>query len=195
MSTLIGTAPAWAAPPAGRRVVEALVQTGHTETLYRRAGRGAPVVLLGGPLGPMRADLALFYCLARRFRVVAPEVGWLPSTEAGAEPDPARPSFCGWLRGVIDGLGLVRPAIVVEDSLGIATLRFALTDPERVDRLVVVCYDGANAATAGDSLDDKQYAAGHPLLLQRVDGTTRASAFLADLPPGMIEFLEAGGVG
>jgi len=80
--------------------VEALVQIGAVETRYQRAGQGTPLILL-------RAQYAgadpLFERLATEFKVIAPE---LSSCRAAS-------GFEDWLRGLIDGLGLDQPRVVV----------------------------------------------------------------------------------
>lgn len=141
------------APPLAVAPIRAVVQAGSTETRYCRAGSGAPVLLLGagGMAGPF--VLPLFHALAGSFRVIAPE----PPGDAGGDGVPV----CRWLRDVIDGLGLARPSIVADESLGVACLSFALADPERVERLVLVRRDGA----LDDPLEDALALSGHPLLL------------------------------
>jgi pimeloyl-ACP methyl ester carboxylesterase len=190
-SSTIDTAP-YPAAPTSRGVVEALVQTGTTETRYRRAGRGSPVLLLGRPDGCGAVQASLFRLLAARFRVISPEPPRQTRGGAGATGQgvPA-PPFSAWLRGLIDGLGLVRPAIVAEESLGVAALRFALTDPARVDRLVVVCHDAVDAMTPDSALADELHETGHPLLLLPIDPTAERPPFAAGLPPELIRFLAA----
>lgn len=147
--------------PLAGAPIRAVVQAGSTETRYHRAGSGAPVLLLGagGMAGPL--VLPLFHALAGSFRVIAPE----PPDDGGGDGVPV----CRWLRDVIDGLGLTRPSIVAEESLGVASLSFALADPERVDRLVLVRRDSAPVAPRDGALDDPLEDAlalsGHPLLL------------------------------
>jgi pimeloyl-ACP methyl ester carboxylesterase len=126
------------APPAPDAVpaIEAVVHAGAAETHYRRAGSGAAVLLLfpGGAADPLAARL--FDHLARRFRVIAPRP---PAGIAAAEPDGGEAApLSSWLRDLIDGLGLVRPGLVVHGSLEPAALAFSRTDPDRVGALLSV---------------------------------------------------------
>lgn len=83
--------------------VHAAVLAGGTETPYRRAGTGRPVLLLVSGSAPDASE-ELFRALSQSFRVIMPE---LPDTG-----DPGE--LAQWLRDVIDGLGLVSPVIVVD---------------------------------------------------------------------------------
>ena len=85
--------------------VEAIVQTEGIETTYVRAGAGAPVVLLRASETPAEHDPVVAQ-LAREFRVFAPDL----SCSAGAQ------CFSGWLRGLIEGLGLEEPRLIVTAS-------------------------------------------------------------------------------
>lgn len=131
-------------------MIEAVVQTGAFETSYRRAGTGAPVLLLDG--GDPEIGEWLFRSLAARFRVVAP-----------ARRD-GQAGFEAWLRGLIDGLGLDQPAVVAAVADGAALLAFAAIDPLRLRRLALVEGPPGALSRAG-ALDDAIGAAGHPVLV------------------------------
>jgi len=129
-------------PPDAVPAIEAVVQAGATETHYRRAGSGPAVLLLfpGGADDPPAARL--FARLARRFRVIAPRP---PASVraaacfAGGDPTPV----ADWLRDLIDGLGLVRPGLVVCHAFGPAALAFSRTDPGRAGALVTLSRDAS----------------------------------------------------
>lgn len=104
-------------------VVEAVVQAQGMETHYVRAGRG-PAVLLLRTGGGNAAD-PLFVRLTTEFRVIAPVV-------------PAVPSLAGWIRDVIDGLGLDRPSILADAMLDRRIALGVLTDEERASRVAVL---------------------------------------------------------
>jgi len=100
--------------------VEAVLVTGGDEIPYRRAGHGRPVLLL-------TPDARLFELLARRLRVVQP---------LDVPGDPASTAWHRWLQGLVDGLGLDRPALVVDPLLAGPVRRLATIDPDRFGAVV-----------------------------------------------------------
>lgn len=93
-----------------------MVTIGRLETPYRRSGAGRPILLLAAVPG-------LFEELATGFRVIEP-------LRVPVRPGDA--AWAAWLQGVIDGLGLDRPALVVDASCADAARRLAAVDPLRV---------------------------------------------------------------
>lgn len=136
--------------------VEAVLQTGTIETRYLRAGTGTPILLLFQSTREGSLGAGLFTQLAARYRVVAPRV---PDGVGCAGMPLAR-----WLRELIDGLGLVQPTAIADESLAGALLGFALVDPGRVGGVVAVCRDEADPATSVGMLH-----AAHGLLVVAVD--------------------------
>lgn len=84
--------------------VEAELEVGGTRIRYRRAGTGAPALLLG--VDPGAGDPA-FEELARSFRVYL-LLGGPPLRRGEAE---------AWLHGVIEGLGLFEPELYADPAL------------------------------------------------------------------------------
>jgi pimeloyl-ACP methyl ester carboxylesterase len=140
---------------SGGGMIEAVVQTGSFETPYRRDGSGAPILLLGEDENGTD-EQALFAALAVSFRVLAPLMPRGAYAARGGLPD-------AWLRGLIDGLGIERPAVVGGPSHGLWLLRYAEADPDRVGRLAVVGPEHASWPDA--TLADAAAAALHPVLL------------------------------
>jgi pimeloyl-ACP methyl ester carboxylesterase len=159
------------------QAVEATVQTSSAETRYHRLGRGPTVLLLcaGGIEGAVGALLAAG--LAEHFRVIVPH-----------PPAAPPPPVTRWLRELIDGLGLVRPHIVADESHGVAALGFALLDPERVDRLALVHCGPRDADTDEPDVDDRLALSRQALLLLRLGPVLRAGG---PLEPGARERLLA----
>jgi hypothetical protein len=124
-----------------RQPVEAVLQAGNTEIVYCRAGDGSPVLLLrtgvlAGPLGGR-----LFERLAMRARVIAPVIpGGAIATTVLAD----------WLREVTEGLGLVRPSVVIDEAMAAALLDSDVAASERFACVVV--------AIAGDGDADDRAA-------------------------------------
>jgi len=119
-------------------VVRAILQVGDRCTPYRRAGRGPSVLLLLGThssLDPLRERLLLE--LSRSFRVLAPE---LPRPCDGVTAcGPLSPAeLAGWLREVLETLGLARPILVTDDSFAAAALAWMHEDPEGAGPLVMI---------------------------------------------------------
>jgi len=94
------------------QVVEAKIQVGEETVEYRRAGTGVPVLLLhAAPPKPGEGggspEGEAFTALARRHRVFQPMTP-IPLNQDDAE---------NWLRGVVEGLGLVTPDVVADPEL------------------------------------------------------------------------------
>lgn len=119
---------------AGRGVVEAVVWTGGVETPYRRAGGGPAVLLLLWGDGADHGGDSLFTALATEFRVIAPLR--LPRVDGSG-------GWESWLRGLIDGLGLDRPPLVVDAALAPEAERCAGVDPGRIRGVVAAGQESA----------------------------------------------------
>lgn len=159
---------------------EAVLQTGTLETCYQRAGTGAPVLLLfptglDGTRDPLGA--ALFARLATRYRVVAPTV---PAGVGGAGVPLSK-----WLRELIDGLGLVLPTMIAEESLAGALLGFSLVDPGRIAGLVAICRDDADPASSVGMLH-----AARGLLVVAVDAASAIEASAETAMAEIVPFIE-----
>lgn len=111
------------------------------ETPYRRAGRGDPVLLLAAPGSPTAATL--FDALAQRHRVYSPKLPGQLATEGASE---SRNAFAGWLRGFLDALGVTSASIVADEDMGAAAVGFALVEPYRIARVVLMLTDASGDA-------------------------------------------------
>ena len=118
---------------------QAVLQAGDTETLYRRAGEGPPVLLLcSGVLAEPRGG-HLFERLARHARVIAAAVPRGMSAVEVLET---------WLGEVTEGLGLVRPTLVIDAALGAGLLEGAETIT--FDGVIVAATDGGDATVIAE---------------------------------------------
>ena len=114
----------WPPLPGEEPVVEALVQIGSAEIPYRRAGRGDPVLLLVPP-----------------HRVLP--VGWLEVRVGSClviQPLLAPPTVDpgGWIRGLVDGLGLGAVELVTGGLGPTEWLELARLDPWRIRRVTTI---------------------------------------------------------
>ncbi|AKF09324.1 alpha/beta fold hydrolase [Sandaracinus amylolyticus] len=139
-----------------------VLQTGTTETRYQRAGRGSPVLLLFTDATADALGARLFERLAAGFRVIAPTL-------------PPGVEIASWLRDLIEGLGLIRPAIVADEPFVVASLALSTQEPDRVGAIVVL----ARAAHDGEDPG---------MLCVRVDPTRDAASAEAQI----VSFLSRG---
>lgn len=108
-----------------QNMVDAVIEAGGAETRYLRAGSGRPVVLLLRAHGGGSAPDPLFGRLAAEFRVIAPTL-------------PADRVLTGWVRDVVDGLGLDRPAFVVDAAVAAGMVPVAASEDDRCRSFVVL---------------------------------------------------------
>jgi len=118
------------------------VQAGVWETRYIRTGSGPQLLLLADSREAEWAR-ALVAALAARFRVFVPE---LPVSAVSAMEGPELDIAAAWLRGVIDGLGLDRPDLVVQEQLAPLIARFTATETGRVGRVTLIAAVSDEAA-------------------------------------------------
>lgn len=129
------------------RPVYASVTAGALETHYARAGRGSPALVVTRFAQPFEwpaHSLACSMAASHRVTVAHP-------------PDPAETQhgFASWLLGLLDGLGIVRTALVATGEHALHALHFALQHGERIERLALVgcdsiSIDGAVEGDVGD---------------------------------------------
>jgi hypothetical protein len=93
----------------GGRAFQAMVHVGSQVTPYVCCGRGAPLLLIA-PDDPARARLVALLCASYRVVALAPPA----LAEQGAFPQGVA---AAWLRGVIDGIGLDAPRVLLGPSL------------------------------------------------------------------------------
>jgi pimeloyl-ACP methyl ester carboxylesterase len=151
-------------------MIEAVVQAGASETPYRRAGAGGAVLLLIGATEAGCGDW-LFGQVAGHFRAIAPVLPAGLDLALGPHPAGNGGGLEAWLRGLIDGLGLDRPALVSGTARGAALLRFVALDPDRVGRVVLLHPVAPGATAPADVvLDDPTAGDPHPVLVMGLPG-------------------------
>lgn len=101
-------------------IVDAVLVAGTFETPYRRAGRGPSVLLLAQGTGLLEA-------LAGELRIFEP---------LRVPAEPGAPEWIAWLHGLLDGLGLERPAVVVDAGGAEPVRQLAAAAPDRLGPVV-----------------------------------------------------------
>jgi pimeloyl-ACP methyl ester carboxylesterase len=142
-----------------------MLATHHGNTFLIACGdeEAAPLVLLHGAGGNSTMWAGDIEHLCRRFRVYLVDL----IGEAG-KSDPVRPSwdssaFAEWLEDVFDGLKLEQATLVGLSQGGWTALKFAVTAPHRVTKLVLIAPGGIIA----DRLSFVMKAIGFMMLGQR----------------------------
>lgn len=118
---------------------------------YAETGTGMPVVLLHGG-GPGASGVTNYArnidALARRFRVIVPDMpGYGRSTKTLEQSDPFG-SLADSIRGLLDQLDLEAAHLVGNSYGGAAALRLALDTPDRVAKLVLMGPGGIGTTRA-----------------------------------------------
>lgn len=113
---------------------------GHRVT-YRTAGEGPPLVLLHGITSSSETWAPVFDRLARRYRVVAPDLlGHGESAKPRGDYSPG--AYASGVRDLLAALGHDHVTIVGHSMGGGVAMQFAYMFPERCQRLVLVSSGG-----------------------------------------------------
>jgi pimeloyl-ACP methyl ester carboxylesterase len=144
----------------------AIVETRVGKVAYGDTGEGPPVVLLHATLHDRHDFDAIAPSLSRDHRVIA--VDWPGHGDSPAPTPNYRPtaaSFADVLVDVVAALDLPTAAFIGNSVGGFAAARLAITDPDRVSRLVLVNSGGFIASPASNL-----YARvlGRPAVMKRV---------------------------
>lgn len=175
--------------PRFRPADRATLRSGGLETRYLRAGVGRPVLLLAGRPERTPVPAQLFRALADGFRVVWPA---MPRAASPAGRGAARPTpSTAWLRGLVDGLGLGRCALVADGSFGLAAAWFALSDPLRVAGLVLVVPEALDPAAPLDAVSSLLVGTNQPVMLVRAEPPPSGGGLEEGVVQRVIRFLEA----
>jgi pimeloyl-ACP methyl ester carboxylesterase len=124
-----------------------MVQTRVGEVAYSDTGTGPVVVLLHATLHDRHDFDAILPSLSRDHRVIAVDWPGHGDSPAPNQP-PSAPLFADVLADVVAGLDLPPAAFIGNSVGGFAAARLAITDPQRVSRLVLVNTGGFIASPA-----------------------------------------------
>lgn len=164
------------------------VDTPQGRTFVLEAGpKGAPaVVLLHGSCANSAFWLGDIFPLAARFRVLALDIPGEPGNSDENRFDFQTDVCVSWLDSALDALGVTRAALIGNSFGGWMALKYAVSRPERVAKLVSIVPAGVvppSALFGSESLKTK---------VEGVEGREEISgAITADaaLPPPVAEFL------
>lgn len=135
------TAPRAGSRPAAPRIENRTVSVFGMKIHYLEAGRGAPVILLHGAGGSAETWRSTMTALSRGLRVLAPDqIGFGTSDKPPLDYTPE--TLVDFLAGFMNRLDIDRASLVGHATGGRVACLFALADPERVDRLVLVSGTG-----------------------------------------------------
>ncbi len=108
---------------------------------YQDVGSGEALLLLHGMAGSSETWRAVIPQLARRYRVVAPD---LIGHGQSAKPrgDYSLGAFAVWLRDLLDELGVTRATIVGHSLGGGVAMQFVYQHPDYCQRLILISSGG-----------------------------------------------------
>jgi pimeloyl-ACP methyl ester carboxylesterase len=135
----------------GRSRLVATCTVGERTLAYRRTGAGPPLVVVNGFAATKDDwDPAFLDALAGEHELVL-----LDNRGVGESPDDGLPftieNLATDVAGLIDALGLERPAVLGWSMGGFVTLALALLDPAKLSKLVLLSTSGGGElATPGD---------------------------------------------
>jgi pimeloyl-ACP methyl ester carboxylesterase len=155
MSNTLEVLAAASRAPGGWAEVRAADQT----TRYMRfgAGAGSAVVILIPAASDANVWPELFESLSAERRVYLPD---LPDTEG---------SFATRIRAFLDGLGLSPVTLIAPGSFCVPALEFALLEPDRLQRLVLVPRGASEETGLTGALSTPAPARPIPVLIVRRD--------------------------
>ncbi len=123
------------------------IATRHGETFVIACGDPAlPVLVMlhgaGSNSAVWRGDMPV---LSRTHRVFAVDLIGEPGKSAPNRPKWDSPAYADWMTDVLDGLGIERATLCGISQGGWTALKFAVSAPERVERLVLLAPGGVVA--------------------------------------------------
>ena len=118
-------------------VTQCRVMAGSIATAYLSSGSGQPLILLHGAGAGAVTWYPSIGAISKHFHVIAPDmVGYGESDKPDASYD--RAYFSTWLKNFLSALSIPKAHIVGLSQGGAVALRFALENPEMIDKLVLV---------------------------------------------------------
>lgn len=122
---------------------------------YARTGSGLPVVMLGSPADPEPLWPGLHQAIARRFRLIVPD---LPRCDT---------DVAAWLAAFLEGLGSTEVRVVASSEFCMAALELVIADLDRIARVVLVTHGDAGGPGLDSTLASGTQNTSVPLLVVR----------------------------
>lgn len=137
----------------GVPIEENWTDAGTVKTNYLTAGQGTPVILVHGHSVTGAVSWgSVISVLSSHFKVIAPDVvGYGESEKPSASY--SRSFFAEWLGNFLDALKIMNATLVGISQGGAISIQYALDNPDRVDRLVLI-----NSAGLGKWIPPVGYA-------------------------------------
>jgi 4,5:9,10-diseco-3-hydroxy-5,9,17-trioxoandrosta-1(10),2-diene-4-oate hydrolase len=121
----------------GVPVEQGIVSAGGIKTAYLKAGKGKKVVLLHGAGAGAVTWYKTIGALSKHFQVIAPDiVGYGESDKPNAPYD--RAYYSKWLLDFIEEQAITHFSLVGNSQGGAIAIQFALDNPNKIERLVLV---------------------------------------------------------
>ena len=123
---------------------EITLPTRHGDTFIIASGdeNAPPVFLLHGSASNATAWIADVEVLSRHFLVYAVDIPGKPGRSAHNRPTMDSPAYAEWMEDVLDGLHLEKASLMGISQGGWTALKFAITCPQRVEKLVLLTPGG-----------------------------------------------------
>lgn len=173
--------------PLPWHMTEVATRLGPTSVLSCGAPGGQPLVLLHGAASNAVMWMGEVERLARRHRLFAVDVIGEPGRSAQVRPAWEGPAYSDWLSDVLEGLGLRTIRLMGLSQGGWIALKFAVTRPRAIEKLVLL-------SPAGVVRDRVSFLLRVlPLLLLGGWGRRRASRMVAHpqpIHPEALRFME-----
>ncbi len=128
----------------GLAVEQKTVIAGKIKTFYLSAGTGEPLVMLHGAGGGAVLWGPIIELLSKHFHIIAPDVvGYGESDKPEAPYD--KKFFSTWLSNFCDSLNIEQMNLLGNSQGGSIAMQFALDNPARVKKLILVDSAGLGA--------------------------------------------------
>lgn len=128
--------------PVAYESIRVATRHGDTHVIVSGDAQAPPLILLHGAGSNAMMWGGDVVAYSANYCVYAVDLPGEPGRSAQNRPPMDSPAYAEWLQDVLDGLGIGRAVLVGISRGGWMALKFAVTDPERVAALVLMCPAG-----------------------------------------------------